>query len=266
MTNPYGSFIWYELLTADAAKAKAFYDHVVGWTIDAEPAPGNMDYRMIGAPDGFAGGVMALNQDMISGGAKPTWLGYFGVDDVDASVAGITADGGQVHLPPTDIPNVGRIAMVADPQGIPFYVMRGASDQDSSAYQRHGVGHVSWNELLTPDDAAALAFYARHFNLKKVGAMPMGEMGDYSFIAHGGDGTGGEEAIGAVMRTPPDATSRWGFYFRVPDIDAARARIEGAGGTVAFGPMEVPGGEWVLNAADPEGVPFGLVAPAKQGE
>lgn len=261
MTNPHGSFIWYELLTADAVKAKAFYDHVVGWEIQAEPAPGGMDYRMIGAPDGFAGGVMQLNPDMISGGAKPAWLGYFGVDDVDASVAGITADGGQVHLPPMDVPDVGRIAMVTDPQGIPFYVMRGASDQDSNAYQRHGMGHVSWNELMAPDDEAALAFYARHFNLKKVGAMPMGEMGEYSFIAHGAD-----EAIGAVMKTPPEATSRWGFYFRVPDIDDAKAKIQAAGGTVAFGPMEVPGGEWVLNAADPEGVPFGLVAPAKQGE
>jgi predicted enzyme related to lactoylglutathione lyase len=258
MTNLHGSFIWYELMTADPAKAKAFYDHVIGWTIDAQPAPGGMDYRMIGAPGGFAGGVLGLSEDMISGGAKPTWLGYFGVDDVDASVAAIIADGGQVHLPAMDVPDVGRMAMVTDPQGIPFYVMRGASDQDSTAYQRHGVGHVSWNELLVPDDAAALAFYDKHFNLKKVGAMSMGEMGEYSFIAHGGD-----EAIGAVMPTSPGARSGWGFYFRVPEIDAAKARVEAAGGTVTSGPMEVPGGEWVLNATDPEGVTFGLVAPAK---
>jgi predicted enzyme related to lactoylglutathione lyase len=217
-----------------------------------------MDYRMIGAPGGFAGGVLGLSEDMISGGAKPTWLGYFGVDDVDASVAAIIADGGQVHLPPMDVPDVGRMAMVTDPQHIPFYVMRGASDQDSTAYQRHGVGHVSWNELLVPDDAAALAFYAKHFNLKKVGAMSMGEMGEYSFIAHGSD-----EAIGAAMPTSPGARSGWGFYFRVPEIDAAKARVEAAGGTVTSGPMEVPGGEWVLNATDPEGVTFGLVAPVK---
>jgi predicted enzyme related to lactoylglutathione lyase len=147
--------------------------------------------------------------------------------------------------------------MVTDPQGVPFYVMRGASDRSSDAYQRMGMGHVSWNELLTPDDAAALAFYDKQFNIKKVGAMPMGEMGDYSFIAHGSD-----DAIGGVMKTPPGARSGWGFYFRVPEINAAKARVEAAGGKVLQGPMEVPGGEWVLNAMDPEGVAFGLVSPA----
>jgi predicted enzyme related to lactoylglutathione lyase len=148
--------------------------------------------------------------------------------------------------------------MVTDPQGIPFYVMRGASDQRSTAYQRRGVGHVSWNELLTPDDAAALAFYQKQFALTKVGAMPMGPMGEYSFIAN----TESEgEAIGAVMRAPPGSNPGWGFYFRVPDIHAAKAKVESGGGKVRNGPMEVPGGEWILQADDPEGVSFGLVAP-----
>ncbi|MET0310320.1 MAG: VOC family protein [Sphingomonas sp.] len=257
MTNPHGSFIWYELVTKDPKAAKAFYDEVVGWNIDAEPAPGGMDYRMIVAHDGNVGGVMGLSAEMLAGGAKPVWLGYFGVDDVDASVASIVADGGQVHLPAFDIPGVGRLAMVTDPQGVPFYVMRGASAESSDAYQRNGMGHVSWNELITTDDAAALAFYEKQFNIRKTGAMPMGEMGDYSFIGHGG-----EEMIGAVMKAGPGFPTGWGFYFRVPDINAAKAKIEAAGGTVRQGPMEVPGGEWVLNATDPEGVTFGLVAPA----
>jgi predicted enzyme related to lactoylglutathione lyase len=259
MTNPHGSFIWYELATKDPKAAKAFYDEVIGWNIDAEPAPGGMDYRMIVAHDGNVGGVMRLNAEMIAGGAEPVWFGYFGVDDVDASVASIVADGGQVHLPAFDIPGVGRLAMVTDPLGVPFYVMRGTSDGSSTAYQRKGLGHVSWNELLTSDDTAALAFYDKQFNIKKVGAMPMGEMGDYSFIAHGSD-----EAIGAVMKTPPGGKSAWNFYFRVPDINAAKAKVEAAGGKVLQGPMEVPGGEWVLNATDPEGVTFGLVAPGSE--
>jgi len=262
MTNPHGSFIWYELLTKDPKAAKAFYDAVIGWNIDAEPAPGGMDYRMIVAHDGMAGGVMALNADMIAGGAQPTWLGYFGVDDVDASVASIVADGGQVHLPAFDIPDVGRLAMVTDPQGIPFYVMRGASSETSNAYQRKGFGHVAWNELLTTDDAAALAFYAKLFAIEKVGSMPMGEMGEYSFIANG-DSKG--EAVGAVMRTPPQGHSGWGFYFRVPDITEAQAKVETGGGKVLWGPHQVPGGEWVINITDPEGVHCGLVSPGKSG-
>ena len=258
MANKHGEFIWYELLTPDSDASKAFYDSVVGWSIGAKPE-GDMDYRMIQAPDGAVGGVMQLNADMIAGGAKPTWLGYFGVDDVDAAVASITAAGGQVHLPPFDIAGVGRIAMVTDPQGVPFYVMRGASDGTSTAYSRHGLGHVSWNELLTPDDAAALAFYDKQLNIKKVGAMPMGAMGDYSFISN----SEGGEAIGAVMKAPPGAPSAWNFYFRVSDIEAAKQRIEQSGGKVAHGPMEVPGGEMVLQASDPHGARFGLVAPGK---
>ena len=262
MTNAHGSFIWYELLTADAKAAKSFYDNVMGWNIDAEAPPGGMDYRMINAADGQVGGVMQLNAEMIAGGGKPVWLGYFGVDDVDAAVAGIVADGGAVHLPAFDIPGVGRLAMVADPQGVPFYVMRGASPESSTAYQRRGIGHVSWNELMTPDDAAALAFYEKRLNVTACGTMPMGEMGDYTFIANG-DSAG--EAVGAVMRTPPGAASGWGFYFRVPEIQAGKAAIEAGGGAVRSGPMQVPGGEWVLNATDPEGTHFGLVAPDNAG-
>lgn len=258
--NAHGSFIWYELLTSDAAKAKAFYDAVCGWNIDAQPAPGGMDYRMINAEDGQAGGVMQLNADMIAGGAQATWLGYLGVDDVDASVAAVVEAGGQVHLPAFDIPNVGRLAMVTDPQGVPFYVMRGASPESSTAYQRMGFGHVSWNELRTTDDAAALAFYEKLFAITKVGAMPMGEMGEYSFIANG-DSKG--DAVGAVMPTQPGTPPGWSFYFRVPDITEAQAKVEAGGGKVVWGPHQVPGGEWVINITDPEGVSCGIVSPNK---
>ena len=260
MANAHGSFIWYELLTRDAAAAKAFYDGVVGWDIDAQAPPGGMDYRMIKAADGMAGGLMQLSAEMLANGARATWLGYIGVDDVDASAAAVEAAGGAIHMAPFDIPGVGRLAFVADPQGVPFYVMRGASPERSTAYQRTGMQHVSWNELLTPDDAGALDFYGRLFNITKVGGLPMGEMGEYSFIANG-DSAG--EPVGALMRTPPGGNPGWFFYFRVPDIDAAKAQVEALGGKVRMGPMEVPGGEWVISADDPEGVPFGLVAPGK---
>ncbi len=261
MPNAHGSFIWYELMTKDPAAAKAFYDDVVGWDIDAEAPPGPMEYRMIKVADGMVGGVMTLSTDMVAGGGRAMWIGYFGADDVDRTVEGIKADGGEVHLPPFDVPNVGRIAMVTDPQGVPFYVMRGASDENSTAYQRMGVGHVAWNELLTADDAAALAFYGKHFNIEKAGEpMSMGDMGDYTFISNG-DSKG--DAVGAVMRAPPGAPKQWNFYFRVPDIEVAKAKIEARGGKILQGPMEVPGGEMVISALDPEGVSFGLVAPGQ---
>ena len=148
MTNPHGSWIWYELMTPDAAASRSFYEAVVGWTIDAESmAPGGAEYRILHAADGDIGGMLTLDAAMLGGGAKPTWLGYIGVDDVDATVERLRFAGGSVHVPPTDIPGVGRFAMVADPQGVPFYVMRGFSPESSTAYARFGEGHVSWNEL-----------------------------------------------------------------------------------------------------------------------
>jgi uncharacterized protein len=261
MPNAHGEFVWYELITADAAKAKAFYDDVVGWSIATDPVPSpGVDYRMINAPDGMAGGVLTLTSEMKANGGRPGWFGYLGVDDVDATANAIVADGGQIQMPPTDMPGVGRLAMVADPQGVPIYLIRGESDDVSTAYQRMGLGHVSWNELLTSDDAAALAFYDKHFNIKKIGAMPMGEMGDYSFVANDGK-TGENDAIGAVMKAQPGTPTAWNFYFRVPDIQDAKAKIEAGGGKLLHEPMEVPGGEMVLNATDPENVVFGLVAP-----
>lgn len=257
MTNRQGEIIWYELMTRDAAKASAFYGAVVGWQV-GEPVPGGPDYRMIAAADGNAGGMLQLDAAMLAAGASPTWLAYFGVDDVDASVAGILAEGGKVLVPAWDAAGVGRIAMLTDPQGVPFYVMRGATEgATSTVYQRHGLGHVGWNELYAPDAEGALGFYHRQFGLTRLDGMPMGELGEYSMIGHAGG-----EPTGGVMRCPPGARPGWTFYFRVDDVAAAKDRVEAAGGTVLNGPMEVPGGERVLQAADPDGALFGLVSGA----
>jgi predicted enzyme related to lactoylglutathione lyase len=126
MANPAGSFIWYELMTSDPAAIAPFYAAVVGWTIGSSDPnqSGGMDYRMIGRTDGgFAGGVLGLTADMQEHGARPMWIPYFSTPNVDQQLAAIVGDGGAVQMPATDVPNVGRIAMVTDPQGVPFYLM-----------------------------------------------------------------------------------------------------------------------------------------------
>ncbi len=262
MTNPHGSWIWYELMTPDPTGSKAFYDAVVGWNIDADSStPGDVEYRMIIAPDGNVGGVLTLNADMLAGGAKPGWLGYVGVDDVDATAEQLKAAGGAIHMPSHDIPGVGRIAMVSDPQGVPFYIMRGASDETSHAFGRRTMGHVSWNELQTGDDAAALDLYEKLFGWEKAGGMPM-PWGEYSFLRGKDAGEDMDAVWGAMMpREKPEHPVGWTFYFRVPDIEAAHARVNELGGTTRTDPMEVPGGERVFHATDPHGAVFGLVAP-----
>jgi predicted enzyme related to lactoylglutathione lyase len=262
MPNPHGSWIWYELLTSDVDAAQAFYEKVVGWSI--APFPGEpgiqvpMDYRILSAPDGDGvGGMMTLPE---GAPMPPAWMGYFGVGDVDATVATIEDEGGKTFMPATDMPGVGRIAMMADPQGVAFYVMKGASDQPSKASARREMGHCSWNELIAPDDTAAISFYERVFGITKVGAMPMGAMGDYSFL----QAAGAEEPFGAVMKQQANQPMpAWVFYFRVPDIDAAIATVKAEGGQIVTGPHDVPGGEKVILAIDPQGAAVGFVAPPK---
>jgi uncharacterized protein len=261
MNNSTGSFIWYELLTTDADAAAVFYGNVVGWKIGGRTAtgPGAHDYRMIGRSDGgFAGGVMQLTPDMLQHGARPTWLGYLHVKDVDVAARAIVADGGKLMMPRMDLP-VGRIAMVTDPLGTSFYVMdpippAGQPDAKSDVFDAVAVQRVRWNELASPDLTRAKAFYARHFGFAFNEVMPMGAMGDYCFIDHDG------KRLGAIMqKSPQSPPASWLFYFGVPSVAAAKAAIEAGGGKVMNGPHEVPGGDWIVVATDPEGAPFGVV-------
>lgn len=260
MANPHGTPIWYELVSTDAEASRTFYETVIGWTIDAKPQ-GDMDYRMITAADGSnAGGLAGLSPGTPAAAAKPGWRFYIGVDDVDATAAKIVEAGGSIAIPPFDLPGVGRMALAADPHGIAFFIMRGASDDDSNAWDRTGMGKCNWNELMTPDQSAANAFYAEVFGWTYPDSMAMGEMGDYIFI----DAAGTQ--IGATMTAPDGPPPNWQFYFRAPDIEDAAAKVAANGGTVHAGPMDVPGGDRIIVASDPHGLMFGVVGPGAHGE
>src|SRR3954470_2583646 len=115
-------------------------------------------------------------------------------------------------MEPMDIPDVGRMAMMSDPQGAPFYIMRGASEASSNSFDQAKQGHGNWNELATSDQAGALAFYTAMFGWTKSRVVPMGPMGDYQIIAQNG------QEIGAVMTRPQGGPPpSWCYYFGVPD-------------------------------------------------
>ena len=255
--------IWYELLTPDANASPRFYGDMIGWSVVPGTTPG-MDYRHLTAPDGESvGGMLQLTKQMTDGGARPVWLGYIDVPDVDAAVKAVEAQGGTTQMPATTIENVGRIAMVADPQGAPFYLMKPTppperAGQPSTAFSRTAVGHCGWNELATSDPKQAFAFYTGQFGWTDGGSMPMGEMGDYQFI---NDETG---MIGAVTHSSAGTPMPlWTYYFRVADIDVARRAVEAGGGTVVHGPQDVPGGDFILIGIDPQGAMFALVGARK---
>lgn len=256
-----GSFIWYELMTPDPDAAGRFYGAVLGWKLTPQTAPpGGKDYRMILRDDGgSAGGVLRLSADMQRHGARPVWLGYLQVADVDAATQAIVADGGKLLVPRMDLP-VGQVAMVADPLGAPLYVMnpipppdqpRARSDvfeASASVTQR-----VRWNELASADLARARAFYAKHFNFAFNESMPMGPLGDYCFIDHDG------LRIGALMQAPAGSPPGiWLFYFGVPSVAAARQAILDGGGKVLRDAHQVPDGSTILVAMDPAGAAFAV--------
>lgn len=265
MANPPGSFIWYELLTTDIAAAADFYETVAGIKISREATPGPMDYRMIIAPDGDnVGGAMELTQEMRDGGAFSGWFGYLGVPDVDAAAEQVKAAGALVHMSPTDIPGAGRIAMISDPQGAPLYIMKptppaDAPDMDSLCYDPAKLGHFAWNEYHGTDQAAAFDFYAGQFGWEKSDAMDMGPMGTYQMFKAGGT----DNAIGGMMNSPNMPHPIWLYYLNVPDIDAALAAANANGAALLYGPGEIPGGQFIVQATDPQGAMFAVVGPRK---
>lgn len=255
--NEQGIPVWYELLADDPDMAGAFYGAVLGWRT-ADSGMLGMDYRILTAADGD--GVAGLMKRPDGMGA-PTWLIYFGVEDVDAATATATQRGGAVHMPPTTMPGVGRMAMLTDPQGHAFYLMCGEPDERSTAFEDYGEGrtprdgHGVWNELTAEDQDAAIGFYGAVLGLRHEGGMPMGEWGDYKFVHAGGT------CIGATMNAQPGWPRGWQPYFLVENIDAAAARLRDAGGAVLQGPDQIPGGDYSIVAGDPGGVRFGMVGP-----
>jgi predicted enzyme related to lactoylglutathione lyase len=252
-TDMPSNFVWYELMTTDPKAAEGFYGKVVGWR-PTDSGQTAMTYTIFNAGDVPVAGLMALPKEARDAGARPGWTGYIGVDDVDVHVARVTKAGGKVHVPPTDIPNVGRFSMVADPQGAVFCLFKGNGEMPR-ADDPATPGLVGWHELMAVDGDKAFAFYADLFGWTKAEAIDMGAMGRYQLFAAGGEPIGGMMTKMAAMPVP-----FWGYYFQVDAIGAALERLKAAGGTVINGPMEVPGGSWIVQGIDPQGAMFSLVS------
>ena len=264
MSNGPSSFLWYELMTTDTDAAAKFYGYVVGWgTTDAGMPDGN--YTLFTLPgDGSCGGnngvagLMKITEGMCEHGARPGWVGYIAVDDVDAYAKRVTEAGGTVHKEPFDIGEVGRIAVVADPHGAVFMMIQPKGEPPANAPDPQAPGMAGWRELHAGNGPEAWEFYSNLFGWQKTGAMPMGELGEYLLF-----GTGGE-AVGAMMTKMPDTPAPfWNYYFNVADIDSAVERISSSGGQILMGPHEVPGPMWIVQGMDPQGAMFALVAPKK---
>jgi predicted enzyme related to lactoylglutathione lyase len=254
----HGNFVWYELMTTDTKAAEKFYGSVIGWRAQDANHPG-MEYAMFKAGDTPVAGLMTLPEDVRKMGARPGWIGYVAVDDVDASAAQVSEMGGTVHRPPADIPGVGRFAIISDPQGSTIALFKGSDAmQVPPAVAPKTPGHVGWHELMAVDGEAAFAFYSKLFGWTKDVPFDMGPMGLYHIFKVGDVQTGG------MMNKPAEVpVPFWGYYFYVDGIDAAIERVKAASGQVINGPHEVPGGEWIVQGLDPQGAFFALLSKTR---
>lgn len=246
-----GRFIWHELMVPDPAAAEVFYGAVLGWGRQ-DASTTEQPYTLFTAEDRPAAGLFPLPEEVRARGARPGWIGHVAVEDVDAVVAEALRLSGQVHVPPRSIP-IGRFAVIGDPQGAVLALFAGTLPEP----QPMGTpGHAGWNELAAADWQAAFPFYAALFGWERAEAVDIGPMGIYQTF---GPSAGGAAMGGMYTKPPALPQPFWLYYFAAGDIDAAAGRVAAAGGQVLNGPMQVPGGAWILQALDPQGVIFALL-------
>ena len=248
----HGQFAWYDLVTPDVAAAKKFYPAVTGW--------GTMPwadgaYTMWAANNQPLGGIAPISAEQTAQGVPPHWLAYVAVGDVDSSARTATALGGQVLHGPEDIPDVGRFAIIRDPQGGMVAIFRSSNASDGGWDGTPKSGHFSWHELMTTDIDGALRFYKGLFGWDKIEEMDMSPGERYLEYGLNGKMFGG---IYKRRSEHGDMPTSWTFYVNVPDLDASVKAVKRQGGNVMMGPMEVPGGDRVAVCVDSQGASFAL--------
>jgi predicted enzyme related to lactoylglutathione lyase len=250
-----GRFIWHELMTPEPDAAAAFYSKVLPWKSQPSGMP---SYSLWMAGKVQAGGLASQADDARQSGAPPSWLVYIGTPDVDSTAVAAERLGGKILKGATDIPGIGRFAVLTDPRGAAFAVFSPAAPAPAGASASGGAGHFSWHELATTDPEAALGFYCELFGWARGPGHDMGGMGTYHIIEHGGRQVGGMYALRDAS-TPP----HWLSYVQVESADRAAAAARDGGGRVLNGPMEVPGGSRVAQILDPQGGAFAVHEQAR---
>ena len=258
MVDSHGRFVWYELITTDTAAAKTFYAKVVGWGTEDTSMRGAA-YTLFTAGKVPVSGLMKLPENVLKMDAPPHWIGYVGVDNVDAAAERIKQLGGVVQVPPTDVPDISRFSIVADPQMATLALIKGRKPGGERSAELDKPGHVGWHELLAADWEKALAFHGELFGWQKADAH-IGSMGTYQQFSAGGETIGGMYTKPATLPVP-----FWLYYFNIGDIETAAKRVEAGGGQILYGPTAVPGGAWIAHCTDPQGAIFALLDRRSRG-
>ena len=241
---PEGTPCWVDLGVPDVERASVFYTAVFGWTIP-EPSPERGGYTVASLK---GHNVAGLGPRQGGSDAPPTWLTYLASDDVDATVARITAAGGRVVADPMDVMDAGRMAIVTDSGGGLFGLWRGRRITGAELVNEPGA--QTWNEVMGHDFEAAKSFYQAVFGYEFEDA----SSGDFKYAAFKVNG----QYAGGIGQAEPDAPPAWRTYFGAADTDATLARVIGEGGSTISEPYDSPYGR-VATVTDDQGARFSVL-------
>ena len=245
-----GTFSWTDLATTDQDGAKQFYSGLFGWDAVDNPVGEGMVYSMmqIGGKDVAA--ISLQMQAQRDAGAPPAWNSYVTVESADESAERATKLGANVMAPPFDVMDVGRMAVVQDPQGAFFMLWEPKLHFGASLVNEPGA--LAWNELATVDLDGSANFYRELFGWD---VSPMEGMSmPYMVIT-----TAAGSSNGGMRAAQENEPSYWLVYFGTGDIDATTAKATGSGGTALVPPMDIGIGK-IAVLQDPQGAVFALFA------
>ncbi len=248
---PPGTPCWVDAQVPDPAAARDFYARLFGWEI-------------YDAPEGSAGYLMAYKNDKIVAGIglrpgdlpQSTWTTYLATDDTDRLADRITAAGGALRMPPTDVVDAGRMLVATDPTGAVFGAWQAGARIGAAVHNEHGA--VCWNELNTPDYEADLSFYTGVFGYAYDDLGDGVTMRYATFTVPGGQRPAG--GVNDATLGGGSAAAHWLTWFQVDDADAATAMVAELGGTVRREPTSTTFGRSSL-VVGAQGEAFGLIDP-----
>jgi len=252
-----GSFCWAEVGTVNAAKTKAFYSELFGWTYQDQPAGEFGTYTMVKTGGKDLAGLFELPPNLRQMGVPPHWMSYIAVDDADAAAAKVKKHGGSVQQGPFDVMTHGRMAVCQDPTGAMFSLWQ--PKQHGGAGVMGAPGTPCWFELATKGVQKAAAFYAAVFGWK-VKASENPGMVYHEFTPPGAAGPQG----GMMELTPQHGPvpPHWMIYFTVASCDGDVAKVQRLGGKLLAPPMDIPHVGRFAVVADPAGATFALITLA----
>ena len=242
-----GQFVWRETASTNVGKSAAFYKALFGWTLKEVPM-GDFSYSLAHVGEKQVGGMMPLPK--MAEGVPSYWMSYVAVEDVDATAVKCTEAGGKILMPATDIPNLGRFAILQDPTGAAVTAWKSKTGDGEPQMVAPGVGEFCWEQLNTNAPAAATAFYAKVFGWT---SRPFAEGSDISVYCAAGDKT-----IASMMAAPPGVPSHWLTYVVVAKLVDANAKVKELGGQVLMPEISVPGMGVISIVQDPAGAAIGL--------